>query len=205
MCLKQPLDSRSVSRQWIGSSAAITSPTKKTLVARERSEERRMVFLNDLQPYLDHPERLIFVDESGFNTSMTRGYARAPSNQRAVSVVPRNHGKNDTLICALGSAGPLAPLILDGPVTAVSFEYYVQHELCPALTRDQVVIMDNLSSHHRASIRTLIEDRGCTLLFLPSYSPDFDPIEWLFSQVKGVLRGDARRSVDRLIEGIVTP
>ena len=177
-------------------------PRKKTLVARERREERRAAFLNDLRPYLNHPERLIFVDESGFNTSMTRGYARAPSDRRAIGVVPRNHGKNYTLICALGSAGPLAPLIMDGPVTGVSFEYYVQHELCPQLTGEQVVIMDNLSSHHRASVRTLIEAQGCTLLFLPSYSPDFNPIEWLFSQLKARVRGYARRSVERLMEGI---
>ena len=161
-----------------------------------------MAFLNDLQPYLNHPERLMFVDESGFNTSMTRGYARAPSTQRAIGIVPRNHGKNYTLICALGLAGPVAPLVMDGPVTGVSFEYYVEHELCPQLIQQQVVIMDNLSSHHPASVRTLIEARGCSLLYLPPYSPDFNPIEWLFSQLKALVRGYARRSVESLMEGI---
>lgn len=133
---------------------------------------------------------------------MTRGYARAPSSQRAVGVCPRNHGRNFTLICALGLGGPLAPMVMDGPVNGPSFEWYVANELCPALREGQVVLMDNLSSHHRASIRTLVEGAGCHLLYLPPYSPDFNPIEWLFSQLKALVRGMARRSVDSLIQGI---
>lgn len=133
---------------------------------------------------------------------MTRGYARAPSHQRAVGAVPRNHGKNHTLICALSSAGPLAPLVIDGSLTGVSFEYYVTHHLCPLLTPGQVVIMDNLSVHHRASLRTLIEARDCQLLFLSPYSPDFNPIELLFSKLKALIRGAAWRTVDALINGI---
>lgn len=133
---------------------------------------------------------------------MTRGYARAPSHQRAVGIVPRNHGTNYTLICALSVAGPLAPLLLDGAVTGESFEYYVRHDLGPQLRAGQVVIMDNLSSHHRAAIRTLIEAQGCTLLYLPPYSPDFNPIEWLFSQLKARVRRDARRTVQTLFHAI---
>lgn len=172
------------------------------MVARERCEERRSAFLNDLQPYLQQLERLVFVDESGFHTAMSRRYARAFSHQRAIGVMPRNHGRNYTLLCALGLAGPLAPLVLDGPVTGERFEFYIEHELCPVLREGQVVVMDNLSSHHRASIRTLITARGCELMYLPPYSPDFNPIEWLFSLLKAVLRGDARRSVAELIQGI---
>ncbi len=93
--------------------AASRSRTKKTLVARERSEERRSAFLNDLAPYLQQPERLVFLDESGFNTAMTRGYARAPSHLRALGQVARNHGLNYTLICAVSLAGPLAPLVIE--------------------------------------------------------------------------------------------
>jgi transposase len=106
------------------------------------------------------------------------------------------------LICALSSAGPLAPLVIDGSLTGTSFEYYVAHQLCPLLAPNQVVVMDNLSVHHRASIRTLIEARGCQLLFLSPYSPDFNPIELMFSKVKAILRGAARRTVDTLIKGI---
>lgn len=153
-------------------------------------------------PFLNDPARLVFLDESGFNTAMTRSYARAPSDQRAMGTVPRQHGKNHTLICALNSAGPLAPLVIDGSLTGISFEYYVAHQLCPLLTPNQVVIMDNLPVHHRASIRTLIEAKGCHLLFLSPYSPDFNPVELLFSKIKAIMRGAAWRTVDALINGI---
>ena len=160
--------------------------------------------MSDLAPYLADPERLVFLDESGFNTAMTRGYARAPSDRRAAKVVPRNYGKNYTLICALSLAGPLAPLVIDGSLTGVSFEYYVACELCPLLSPGGVVIMDNLSSHHRACIRTPTLARGCKLLFLSPYSPDFNPIELLFSKLKALVRGYAQRTVETLIQGIGT-
>ena len=172
------------------------------MVARERCEERRAAFLTAIQPYLGEPERLIYVDESGFHTAMSRSYARARSHERAVGVLPRNHGRVHTLICALSMAGPLAPLMLDGPVNGASFEFWVAQELCPVLQAGQVVVMDKLSSHHRASIRTLVEQQGCTLMYLPPYSPDFNPIEWLFSQVKARVRAAGRRSVEGMMESV---
>ena len=95
-----------------------------------------MAFLNDLEPCLLHPERLVFLDESGFQTNMTRGYARAPSHLRAVCPVPRNSGQNQSLICALSLAGPLAPLVIDGPLNGEVFEWSVREELvvCPPET-----------------------------------------------------------------------
>lgn len=182
--------------------AASRSRTKKTLVARERSEERRTAFLNDLAPYLQQPERLVFLDESGFNTAMTRGYARAPSHLRAVGQVARNHGLNYTLICAVSLAGPLAPLVIDGPLNGEVFEWYVRNILCPTLRPGQVVVLDNLSSHHRASIRTLITARGCSVLYLSPYSPDFNPIEMLFSKLKALVRGAGWRTAETLMHGI---
>ena len=108
------------------------SSIKKTLVARERNEERHAAFLNALKPYLQQPERLVFLDESGFNTSMTREYARAPSDLldqgsaddpawslRAVGRVARNHGLTYTLICAMSLAGPVAPLVIGGALNGV--------------------------------------------------------------------------------------
>lgn len=133
---------------------------------------------------------------------MTRGYARAPRHLRAVCAVPRNHGQNQSLICALSLAGPMAPLVIDGPLNGEVFEWYVREELCPALTAGQVVVLDNLSSHHRKSIRTLIEAQGCTLLYLSPYSPDLNPIELLFSKLKALVRGDAPRTVQNVIERI---
>ena len=163
-----------------------------------------MPFLNDLAPYLQEPERLVFLDESGFNIAMTRGYARAPSHQRAVDQVPRNHGRNQTLICALSLAGPQAALVLDGALDGVTFEWYVKHILCPTLQKGQVVVLDNLSSHHRASVRTLIEAQGCEVLFTSPYSPDFNPIELMFSKLKALVRGGAWRIVPSLINAIGT-
>lgn len=172
------------------------------LVARERREEQRALFLNDLAPYLLHPDSLVFLDESGFHTAMTRGYARAPSHQRAVGVIPRNHGINHTLICTLTLAGPQAALVMNGAVNGVNFEWYVREILCPTLTPGQVVVLDNLSSHHRASVRTLIEACGCTVLYLSSYSPDFNPIEMMFSKIKAFVRSSACRLVNDLIQTI---
>ena len=172
------------------------------MVALERTEDRRTAFLNDLEPCLLHPERLVFLDESGFQTNMTRGYARAPSHLRAVCPVPRNSGQNQSLICALSLVGPLAPLVIDGPLNGEVFEWSVREELGPALMPGQVVVLDNLSSHHHGSIRTLIEARGCTLLYLSPYSPDFNPIEMLFSKLKALVRGDAPRTTLNVISSI---
>ena len=144
----------------------------------------------------------MFLHESGFNTAMTRGYARAPSTERAVGQVTRRYGKNHTLICALSLAGPLAPLIIEGAVNGEFFEWYVREQLCPSLSPGQVVVMDNLSSHHRASVRTLIEAQGCALLYLSPYSPDFNPIEMLFSKLKALLRGWGEKTVQTLYDGI---
>lgn len=133
---------------------------------------------------------------------MTRGYARAPSAERAWGRVPRNHGHNQTLICTLQRTGPVAPLVLTGALNGVAFEWYVRELLCPVLQPGQVVIMDNLSSHHRASIRALIEAQGCHLLFLSPYSPDLNPIEMMFSKVKARVRAGGWRTVDELLTAV---
>lgn len=133
---------------------------------------------------------------------MTRGYARASRHQRAVYRVPRNWGKNHTLICTLGLRGPMAPLVVEGSVNGAVFEWYVREVLCPTLQPGQVVVMDNLSSHHRASVRTLVEAQGCEVMFLPPYSPDFNPIELMFSKLKALVRGQARRTVEALLAAL---
>lgn len=147
-------------------------------------------------------EQIVFLDESGFNTSMTRRYARAHSKLRASGTVPRNHGINYTLICGLQLSGPVGELIIDGPLNGQVFEYYIREILCPALTEGQTVVMDNLSSHHRVSIRELIEAKGCRLLYLPPYSPDLNPIEMMFSKVKALVRGWGKRTVGELVQAV---
>lgn len=177
-------------------------PTKKTRVASERSEERRGQFLNDLTPYFQTPARLVFLDESGFNTAMTRPYGRAHRARWVRCAVPRNWGRNQTLVCALQVTGPFAPLVVEGAVNGSVFEWDVREVLCPSLTPGQVVVLDNLSAHHRASVRTRIEAQGCSVVFLPPYSPDLNLIEMLFSKVKALVRAGEWRDVPALLHSI---
>jgi DDE superfamily endonuclease len=122
--------------------------------------------------------RLVFVDESGFNTSMTRLRARAPKGQRAYGNVPRNRGKNTTLIAAITLQGAMShPMTIEGATDTLAFEAYVEHFLAPSLWEGQVVVLDGLGAHRTDKVRELIERRGADVVFLPSYSPDFNPIE----------------------------
>ena len=134
---------------------------------------------------------------------MTRRYARAPANERAIGYVPRNYGRRTTLVAALLPTEIAAPMLLEGAIDSAAFEAYIEQGLCPILRVGQIVIMDNLSSHHTRKVRTLIEARDCTVLFLPTYSPDFNPIEHLFSKVKEWLRAVAARTQEDLDQAIV--
>jgi len=111
---------------------------------------------------------------------------------------PHGHRKTTTFVAGLRLDGMVAPMVLDGPINGDWFEAYVSHILAPTLRPGDIVIMDNLSSHKRASVREIIEDRGAELRFLPPYSPDFNPIEMAFSKLKALLRKAAQRTVDGL-------
>jgi transposase len=146
------------------------------------------------------PRRLVFVDECSTNIALTRLYARAPKGERAFGQAPRNWGKNVTLICSLSAEGIGAAMSVEGATDGVAFETYVKHFLCPTLKRGQIVVMDNLKVHKMKRVRDLIEGCGCQLVFLPSYSPDFNPIEEAFSKVKTILRKAKARSFEALIQ-----
>ena len=148
------------------------------------------------------PQQLVFVDESGTHTALTRLYGWAPHDQRATGSVPRNHGKNTTLVAALTSAGLQAPWTIEGAMDTAAFERYVSEVLGPTLRPGQVVVLDNLSVHKAESIREAIALRGCEVLFLPPDSPDFTPIEQTFSKIKAVLRRLGARVRDALVEAI---
>jgi len=148
------------------------------------------------------PERLVFVDEMGTNTSLSPVYAWAPKGQRACWSVPRNRGANTTVLSSMGVEGIGSSLTVEGSTTSVVFEAYVEQVLAPTLRRGQVVVMDNLSAHKGERIRELIEERGCELVYLPSYSPDFNPIEEAFSKIKGLVRKAEARTKEALIEAI---
>ena len=142
------------------------------------------------------------VDECGSNIALTPLYARAPKGQRAYGSIPRNRGKNMTLIAALSWQGMTESLILDGAANGAVFERYVEQVLAPSLTAGQIVVMDNLSIHKGVKVRNAIEARGCQLLFLPSYSPDLSPIEEAFSKLKAALRRASARTREALEEAI---
>jgi len=129
-------------------------------------------------------------------------YARAPKGERARGSVPRNRGKNTTLIAALSLEGMGAALILEGSANTTAFELYVEQVLVPSLHAGQIVVMDNLQAHKSARVRTAIEAKGCQLLFLPGYSPDLSPIEEAFSKLKTVLRRAGARTREALEEAI---
>ena len=173
---------------------------KKTLAASELNEEARTAW-RAAAAELD-PEQLVFVDESGTTISLTRLYGWAPHDQRATGSVPRNHGKNTTLVAALAPDGLHEPWLIEGAMDTDSFAWYIAEQLAPTLQPGQVVIMDNLSAHKADRIRQAIEARGCHLLFLPPYSPDFTPIEQAFSKIKAILRGLGARTKEALQEAV---
>jgi transposase len=129
---------------------------------------------------------------------MTRLRGRAPIGQRLLARIPFGHWKTTTLIAALDSNGVRCSTVVDGAVNGDVFEAFVKQVLLPQLTPGDVVILDNLSSHRRASIQTLIESAGAQLLFLPPYSPDLNPIELVFSKIKQLLRSLACRTREAL-------
>jgi transposase len=169
---------------------------KKTLGATERDEEARSSFRERLRSV--DPKRLIFVDESSTNIALTPRYARAPKGERAYGKAPRNWGKNVTLISSITLEGMGPSMSIEGSSDTDSFGLYMREILVPTLKAGQIVLMDNLSVHKSKWIRDLIEERGCQLWLLPSYSPDMNPIEKAFSKVKNLLRKAKARTLQAL-------
>jgi transposase len=148
------------------------------------------------------PERLIFIDETAATTKMARLYGRAPKGERCLAAVPHGHWKTTTFTAGLRIGGLVAPFVLDGPMDGDAFRAYVSQVLAPELTTGDVVIMDNLPAHKVKGVRQAIEAAGAMLLYLPAYSPDFNPIEMAFSKFKALLRAAAARTIDDLWEAI---
>jgi transposase len=148
------------------------------------------------------PERLLFVDECGTHTSLAPLYGYAPKGERLYLSVPRSRGKNTTLLSSMTIEGMGPSLAVEGTTTARVFETYIEKVLVPTLHKGRIVVMDNLSAHRPKRIRELLESRGCELLYLPSYSPDYNPIEEAFAKIKNLLRKAAARSKEALVEAI---
>ncbi|WLA40841.1 IS630 family transposase [Bradyrhizobium elkanii] len=148
------------------------------------------------------PERLVFVDETSANTKMARLYGRSPRGERCRAAVPHGHWKTTTFTAGLRSDGLIAPLVLDGPMDGDAFLAYVEQLLAPSLRPGDTVIMDNLPAHKVHGVREAIQAVGASLLYLPPYSPDFNPIEMAFSKLKAVLRAAAARTMPDLWQAI---
>ena len=144
------------------------------------------------------------MDESGFNTSMTRLRARAPRGKpRAYGKVPRKRGRNQTLIASITLEGAMwESICIEGATDAELFEAYLERFLAPSLGVGQVVVLDGLGAHRTQKVRDLVEGRGADLVFLPPYSPDLNPIEEAFSKVKGIVRKANTRTRGALNEAI---
>jgi len=155
----------------------------------------------DKQLDLD-PARLVFIDETWTATNMARTHGRCLKGERLRMGFPHGHRKTTTLVAGLRNTGMVAPLVIDGPINGEWFEAYVGQVLVPTLKPGDVVILDNLSSHKRLAAREIIEAVGARLMFLPPYSPDFNPIEKAFSKLKALLRKAAEPTVSDLWDRI---
>lgn len=171
------------------------------MAASERNEEERTTWRAAIATH--DPQQLVFVDESSTHTSLLRLYGWAPHDQRAAGSAPRNHGHNTTLVATLTPDGLQEPwLLLERAMNTDTFEWYIREQLAPRLQPGQIVVMDNLSAHKAARIRAALVARGCDVLFLPPYSPDFNPIEQAFSKLKAILRGLGARTLETLQKAV---
>ena len=153
------------------------------------------------QTFMD-PARFVFLDETATTTDMARRYGRSSLGTRLVGAVPHGHWKTTTLIAGLRENGVIAPLVLDGPMTGLAFRAYVEQFLAPCLEPGDVVVLDNLAAHKVDGVRQAIAKAGASILYLPPYSPDLNPIEQLFAKLKALLRKAAARTRDALWSAI---
>ena len=168
--------------------------------ARAAIRDERRLWRHQRQPRMrQQPHRLVFFDETYVNTKMTRLRGRSRKGRRLRTSAPFGHWKTHTFVAGLRCHTLSAPWIIDGPITRAAFDTYIETQLAPTLRKGDVVILDNLAVHKSPRARRLIEEAGCELCFLPSYSPDFNPIELAFAKIKQRLRGKAERTFPGLV------
>ena len=146
--------------------------------------------------------RFVFLDETGASTNMVRRYGWGPRGERLVDTAPHGHWRTTTFVAGLRASGVVAPFVLDGPMTGSVFRAYVEQVLVPELARGDVVVMDNLAAHKVAGVEQAIRAAGASVLYLPPYSPDLNPIEQAFAKLKALLRKAATRTRDALWDAI---
>lgn len=145
-------------------------------------------------------EKLLFLDESAVNTAMARNCGRCPQGERLVDSAPAGLWQTSTLVAAIGLDGVVAPMVVNGPFNGESFAQYVESSLVPELEPGVIVVMDNLPVHKSKRVADAIVAAGCTLVFLPPYSPDYNPIENMWSKVKALLRAAAARTFEAVLD-----
>jgi transposase len=185
----------------------MANASKKTLQAAEQNRpevvHQRDEWIKLRQPLMRlEPHRMVFIDETGTTTKMTRLRGRAPLGERLRMYVPFGHWHSQTFVAGLRCYGLTAPWVLDGPMNRCAFEVYIETQLAPTLSKGDVVIMDNLSSHKGPRVAQIIQDRGAWPLFLPPYSPDLNPIEQAFAKLKELLRKQGARTIEALWQAI---
>lgn len=148
------------------------------------------------------PSRFVFIDESGAKTNMTRLRGRCQGGDRLYDSAPAGRWETTTMIGSIRLDGCIAPMVIEGATDAAVFRAYVKHVLVPTLRKDDIVIMDNLSSHKGAQIEAMIREVGAELWYLPPYSPDLNPIEKMWSKVKEFLRSSKARCTEELYEAV---
>lgn len=148
------------------------------------------------------PASFVFLDETSAATNMIRRYGWGPKGERLVDSAPHGHWRTTTFVAGLRATGIIAPLVLDGPMTGDIFRAYIEQFLAPALSPGDVVVMDNLAAHKVAGVREAVTAVGATILYLPPYSPDLNPIEQMFAKLKALLRKAAARTRDALWDTI---
>jgi transposase len=193
-----------VARRSFASSLGTASPLKKSLRAAEQQRpdvaRARRRWIRDQG--LLNPARLVFIDETAVTTNMVRLNGRSPRGERLVGIVPQGHWETVTLVAGLRCTGIVAPMVFKGAMNAETFLAYLEQCLCPTLKRWDSVIIDNLSAHHDIGVEEPIRAVGAKLRYLPQYSPDLNPIEMLFHQLKALLRKLAKRTIDDLSQCI---
>lgn len=145
---------------------------------------------------------LVFLDESGCNTDMTRRYAYSLGGSRAVDSTPLSKPKNTTILSSIQLNGTLRYTIFSGGTTVEKFKRYLENDLLPYLNQDSVLVMDNMKSHHAKAVKDLLDSFGIRYIYLPPYSPDLNPIEKLWSKVKALLRKIKARTLEELPNAI---
>lgn len=177
---------------------------KKSLHAAEQDTEagrlKRSLWRQETSQI--DPAKLIFLDESGVTTEMTRRYGRAARGERVAEATPAGHWRTLTVLGAIRMSGWVATMTIEAATDGDIFLAYLQQILCPQLQPGDIVVMDNLSAHKVRGVKDLVEQTGAQLWYLPPYSPDFNPIEKCWSQVKQLLRAAKARSLDTLQQAV---